>query len=131
MGSSGTTSRFRVSNNLTRAALPALPRHCKYRETCHGPPVKKQTRQILIGSIPIFAVTGVVITIFLLGRLPGFAGEVFRKIAGIMSTPFFLELSFAFLGLVAVFCVNNIRLQREGDEYVALEIEEDSDDPQS
>jgi hypothetical protein len=47
-----------------------------------------------------------------------------------MFTPVFLELTFAFLGLLAVFWINSIRLQREGDEYVSLEIENDQDEPQ-
>ena len=74
---------------------------------------------------------GVILTVFLLGSLPGFVGEVFRKIGGIMFTPFFLEISFAFLGLIAVLCINNIRLQREGDDYVSLEIEDDPEHPES
>lgn len=91
----------------------------------------KRTRAILSGFIPIFLVGGVILTIFLLGSLPGFVGEVFRKIGGIMFTPFFLEASFAFIGLIAVLCINNIRLQREGDDYVAMEIEEETDEPKS
>jgi hypothetical protein len=93
--------------------------------------VTKRTRAILIGFIPIFLVGGVILTIFLLGSLPGFVGEVFRKIGGIMFTPFFLEASFAFIGLIAVLCINNIRLQREGDDYVAMEIEDETDETKS
>ena len=40
-----------------------------------------------------------------------------------MFTPVFLELTFAFLGLIAVFSINNIRLQKQGDEYTSLEVE--------
>ncbi len=84
---------------------------------------------ILTGVIPIFGVAAVIIGIGLGGRLPGFAGEVFRKITGFMFTPVFLELTFALLGLIAVFWINSIRLQREGDDYVSLEIEDDQDEP--
>lgn len=90
--------------------------------------MKKKTRAILTGFIPIFLVGGVILTIFLLGSLPGFVGEVFRKIGGIMFTPFFLEASFAFIGLIAVLCINKIRLQREGDDYVAMEIKDKPED---
>jgi hypothetical protein len=45
-----------------------------------------------------------------------------------MFTPVFLELTFAFLGLLAVFSINNIRLQKQGDEYISLEVEEDPED---
>lgn len=90
--------------------------------------MSKRTRMILTGILPILGVSLVILGIGLGGRLPGFPGEVFRKITGIMFTPVFLELTFAFLGLLAVLWINNIRLQREGDEYVSLEIEDDSDD---
>ena len=93
--------------------------------------MQKKTRMILTGFIPIILVGVVVITIFFLGYLPGFAGEVFRKIGGIMATPFFLEMSFARLGFIAVLCVNNIRLQRDGDDYVSMEIEDEPEDPKS
>lgn len=93
--------------------------------------MQQRTRNILAGFIPIFLVSGVIIGVFLLGNLPGFAGEVFRKIAGFMFSPVFLELTFAFLGLIAVLCINNIRLHRQGDDYVAMEIEDDPEDPKS
>ena len=84
---------------------------------------------ILTGVIPILGVSAVLIGVGLGGKLPGFAGELFRKITGFMFTPVFMELTFAFLGLIAVFWINSIRLQREGDEYVSLEIENDKDEP--
>lgn len=91
-------------------------------------PVTKRTKLLLTGFIPILAITLIVIGIFALGALPGFAGEFFRKVSGIMFTPFFLELSFAFLGVVAVLWINQIRLAKEGDEYVPLEINDDESD---
>jgi hypothetical protein len=93
--------------------------------------MSKRTRIILTGFVPILAVSATILGIGLGGRLPGFPGEVFRKITGFMFTPVFLELTFAFLGLLAVFWINNIRLQKEGDEYVSLEIEEDQNDQES
>jgi len=87
--------------------------------------MKNRTRVILTGIIPIFGVSAVILGIGLGGRLPGITGEVFRKITGFMFTPVFLELTFAFLGLLAVFWINTMRLQRQGDEYVSLEIEDD------
>ena len=86
----------------------------------------KRTKLILTGFLPIAAIALLIIAIFSLGFLPGFAGEVFRKITGIMFTPVFLELSFAFFGLVAVLWINQIRLAKEGDEFVSLEIEDDN-----
>lgn len=86
---------------------------------------------ILTGVVPILGVSAVLIGVGLGGKLPGFAGEFFRKLIGFMFTPVFLELTFAFLGLIAVFWINNIRLQKEGDEYVSLEIDSDKDETKS
>ena len=93
--------------------------------------MSKRTRIILTGFVPILAVSATILGIGLGGRLPGFTGEVFRKITGFMFTPVFLELTFAFLGLLTVFWINNIRLQKEGNEYVSLEIKDDQNDPES
>ncbi|MFT6180694.1 MAG: hypothetical protein ACJAQT_004337 [Akkermansiaceae bacterium] len=91
--------------------------------------MNKRTRMILTGIVPIVGVAVFIVSIGLAGRLPGFSGEVFRKLIGFMFTPVFLELTFALLGLIAVLWINNIRLQREGDDYVSLEIEDDQDEP--
>jgi len=96
----------------------------------HNTPMSKRTRMILTGFIPILGVSAALVGVGLGGKLPGFTGEFFRKLTGFMFTPVFLELTFAFLGLLAVFWINSIRLQREGDEYVSLEIENDQDEPQ-
>ena len=104
-------------------------RHARAEIFCNPSPVTKRTKLLLTGFIPILAITLIVIGIFALGALPGFAGEFFRKISGIMFTPFFLELSFAFLGVVAVLWINQIRLAKEGSEYVSLEINDDEIDP--
>ena len=90
--------------------------------------MSQRTRMIISGLLPIFGVSAVLLGVGLGGKLPGFPGEVFRMISGIMFTPVFLELTFAFLGLLAIFSINNLRLQKEGDEYVSLEIEDDSED---
>ena len=90
--------------------------------------MSRRNRMILSGLLPIFGVSAVLLGIGLGGKLPGFPGEVFRMITGIIFTPVFLELTFAFLGLMAIFWINNIRLQRQGDEYVSLEIEDESYD---
>ena len=91
--------------------------------------MKQRHKLILTGVIPILGVSAIIISIGLGGRLPGLAGEIFRKITGFMFTPVFLELSFAFLGLIAVFSINAIRLQREGDDYVSLEVNDEQDQP--
>ena len=58
--------------------------------------------------------------------VPGVFGEFLGVLAGIISTPFLLEASFLVIGLVIVIALNNMRLRRDGDEYVYLE---EVDDP--
>lgn len=90
--------------------------------------MSRRSQIIFTGIIPILLVSATILGIGLAGRLPGLPGEIFRKITGFMFTPVFLELTFAFLGLLAVFSINNIRLQKQGDEYISLEVEEDPED---
>lgn len=90
--------------------------------------MSRRSRIIFTGIIPILLVSATILGIGLGGRIPGLPGEIFRKITGFMFTPVFLELTFAFLGLIAVFSINNIRLQKQGDEYISLEVQEDPED---
>ena len=53
--------------------------------------------------------------------VPGVFGEFLGVIAGVLSTPFLLEICFAILGLIIVIALNNIRMRRNGDEFVYLE----------
>lgn len=53
--------------------------------------------------------------------LEGFAGEVAAKIAGYMSSPVFMELSFFFIGLILLISFNIVRRTVEGDEFVEIE----------
>lgn len=54
--------------------------------------------------------------------LPGLLGEWVGMMLGILTTPFFMEASFAILGLVIVITLNHWRISRDGDEFVELEI---------
>ena len=53
--------------------------------------------------------------------LPGIWGEWIGMMIGVMTTPFFLEATFIFIGLVVVLAINHWREKREGDEFVYLE----------
>lgn len=53
--------------------------------------------------------------------VPGVLGEWLGVIAGVMSTPFLLEISFVVLGLIIVVGLNQMRQKRAGDEFVYLE----------
>ncbi|GAA5121932.1 hypothetical protein JIN84_01390 [Luteolibacter yonseiensis] len=53
--------------------------------------------------------------------LPGLWGEWLGTMIGILTTPFFMEASFAILGLVIVITLNHWRISRDGDEFVEIE----------
>ncbi len=53
--------------------------------------------------------------------VPGLAGEWLGTMAGVLSTPFFLEGSFFCLGVIIVMSLNSWRRHRAGDEYVSME----------
>jgi hypothetical protein len=85
-------------------------------------------KQILIGAAIMFVLTVVVVG-FLMGwrLIPGWVGESFGMVAGIMSTPFFMEGSFILLGLIIVISLNTWRRNKDGDELVYL----DGDGPEA
>lgn len=84
-------------------------------------PTDSRRRQILAGALVIGGV-GLLAIFLWLGRLvPGFFGEWFGILAGIVSTPFLMEASFVVVGLMVVLGLNSWRHRREGDEFVYLE----------
>lgn len=82
----------------------------------------ERVKQVLIAAAVLAAVTCGV-TALLLGwrRVPGVPGEWLGMMAGIISTPFFLEASFVILGVLLVMGVNAVRRHRAGDEFVSHE----------
>jgi len=90
------------------------------------PPQKKP---LLIGLGLLLVAAGFIVLIWLGTFLPGFAGEAFSKMAGIMWTPVFLDLSLFLLGLSLVLWLNKYRLERDGDEFVYLEQVNDPEAP--
>ena len=92
------------------------------------PPKKKkamftpgQKIALLIGFGLILAAAGFIGLIWLGMLLPGFAGEVFQKMAGLMWTPVILDASLFLIGLILVLWLNIHIRARDGDEYVYLE----------
>jgi len=85
----------------------------------------QQKRALLIGFGLILAVATILVLIWLGMFLPGFAGEVFRKMAGMMWTPGVLDFSLFLLGIILIFSLNMFIRARKGDEYVYLEQVED------
>lgn len=82
----------------------------------------ERVKQVAIG-VSILILLMVTVTGLLLGwrLMPGLLGEWVGMMIGIMTTPFFLEASFAILGLVTVISLNHWRQMKDGDEFVYLE----------
>lgn len=82
----------------------------------------ERVKQLVIGVGILLALT-VAVPVTLMGwrLLPGLLGEWIGTMIGIMTTPFFMEASFAVLGLVVVITVNHWRQRKAGDEFVYLE----------
>jgi uncharacterized membrane protein len=55
------------------------------------------------------------------GYLPGLLGEWIGMMVGVVTTPFFMEASFIFIGLTLVVLINIWRRKKDGDECVYLE----------
>lgn len=78
-------------------------------------------KQVLVGAAILFAVSGMVVGLLMGWRfIPGWVGESVGTVVGVMSTPFFMEASFALLGLLIVLGLNTWRRHRDGDELVFL-----------
>jgi hypothetical protein len=82
----------------------------------------ERVKQVAIG-VGILVVLTVVVTGLLMGwrLLPGLLGEWVGTMIGILTTPFFMEASFAILGLVTVISLNHWRQRKDGDDFVYLE----------
>ncbi len=79
-------------------------------------------KQILLGAAILGTITVSALTLLIGWRLvPGLFGEWLGVIAGILSTPFFLEASFFIMGLLIVVSLNSWRRTKDGDEFVYLE----------
>ncbi len=82
----------------------------------------ERVKQVAIG-VSILLVLTAGVTGLLMGwrLLPGLLGEWVGTMIGILTTPFFMEASFAILGLVTVILLNHWRQQKDGDDFVYLE----------
>lgn len=82
----------------------------------------ERVKQVAIG-VGILITLMLVVTGALTGwrLLPGLLGEWVGTMIGIVTTPFFMEASFAILGLVIVISLNHWRQHKDGDDFVYLE----------
>ncbi len=82
----------------------------------------ERIRQIAAAAGIVLGVGAVACAGLLLWPLvPGVAGEWLGFVAGVVTTPFFMEASFAVLGLSLVLVLNHWRQKKAGDELVYLE----------
>lgn len=81
----------------------------------------ERVKQVIVAVSILLGVLVLTIAIRLAGAAPGVLGEWFGMIAGFLSTPVLLEVSFFTIGLMIVVGVNHWRMKRDGDEFVYLE----------
>lgn len=87
-----------------------------------------RVRQVVLAAMVLLGLA-LLICAALVGwvHLPGIWGEWLGTIVGVMSTPFFLEASFLFIGIILVIAINHHRQKRAGDDFVEMEVEESKD----
>lgn len=78
-----------------------------------------------IAILPILGVASILLSLPLLAKLPGFSGEIFQKLFGFVTTPFCMEFSLTSLAIIALLISNHIRAKKDGDDFVAMEINDD------
>ena len=84
-----------------------------------------RAKQVMV-AIAIFVVLSVLIVAALVGwrLLPEVLANWIGTLVGVMSTPFFLEASFIFIGLCIVVAINHWRQKRAGDDFVEIEVKD-------
>ncbi|HEX5790870.1 MAG TPA: hypothetical protein VFY13_06935 [Luteolibacter sp.] len=87
-----------------------------------------RAKQVVFAALVLLGLT-LFICAALVGwvHLPGIWGEWLGTIVGVMSTPFFLEASFVFIGIILVIAINHHRQKRDGDDFVEMEVEDSKD----
>ncbi len=79
-------------------------------------------RQVLVGGAVSGGLLVLVVSLLLGWRyLPGWVGEGFGVVAGVITTPFFMEATFFVTGMLIVVGLNIWRRNREGDEFVYID----------
>ncbi len=88
----------------------------------------QRVRQVVLGALVLLSL-GLIVSTLLIGYhyLPGVWGEWIGTMVGIMTTPFFLEASFLFIGFGIVLFINGYRRKKEGEELVYLDQVDDAE----
>lgn len=86
-------------------------------------------KQVAIAAAILGGVFVLSLGIRLLSFIPGFVGEFFGIVTGVLATPVFLEVSFFIVGFLIVLALNHWNMKRDGDEYVYLDRIQEKDLP--
>jgi hypothetical protein len=73
----------------------------------------------------LWSLAAIIITALVCWRVPTareVVGETALTIFQVLTTPFILELSVAFLGICVVITLNQMRLERDKDEWVPMHV---------
>ena len=85
-------------------------------------PRDERARQITVAAAILLGLALVICAVLLGWRhVPGLAGEWLGFVIGIITTPFFMEASFAVVGISVVLAINHWRQKRTGDDFRFLE----------
>lgn len=88
-----------------------------------------QRKSLAVGFGLILAAAAIIVLIWVGTYLPGFPGEVFSMLAGIMWSPVLLDISLFLIGISLVLWINHVRLKGGSDEFVYLETVDGPDIP--
>ena len=81
-----------------------------------------RAKQVLVAAVILLTLGGLIVLALTGWRhLPEIWADWIGMMVGIMSTPFFLEASFIFIGLSIVVAINHWRQKRAGDDFVEVE----------
>lgn len=95
-------------------------------ELPHTPEEKDpRARQVVVAVLILASLAAmIVVALTMWHRLPEVWADWVGTMVGIMSTPFFLEASFIFIGLTIVVAINHWRQKRAGDDFVEVEVKD-------
>lgn len=83
--------------------------------------MSERKKHIIIGALLIvcfFILLGLVAGI---AYLPGFVGELGTMCLSMLTSPFIMETTIAFLAITMLFAINGWRRNKDGDDYLELD----------
>jgi len=112
---------FKTYDWRRRERLPTL----RGRQMKEGDQDENRLRQFAVGGSILVVISTSFVCLLLFWRfMPGWVGESFGMVAGVVSTPFFMEFSFVVTGFFAVVLLNSYRRRLQGGDYVEIDQEQ-------